>query len=92
MTTIETKKENYVSFSVLFLSNVYLVFIETPRLMTLRENQIVIVQILYLQADVFKWFHAERLLYECGVGGLTIDRRTLDEQTVARMLELSIDK
>ena len=55
----------------------------------LAEYEVVVVELFYLQADIGERTHAEVAFYGDGVDGFSVDGRTLDEQTVALMLEIA---
>ena len=57
----------------------------------LAEYEVVVVELFYLQADIGERTHAEVAFYGDGVDGFSVDGRTLDEQTVALMLESAVN-
>jgi hypothetical protein len=67
----------------------HLIFVQTPCLGSLREYQVVIVQILYFQTDIRERLEFERVLHNTSVLSQTVDRGTLDKQTVTLVLELT---
>ena len=67
------------------------VFVETPCLTALGNDELVVIQGSYLYPDIVEGLEAKRFFNKCGVCLFSVDRVTLDKQAIARVLENSIN-